>query len=153
MPIGLIHQRIRVQTNQPELTPLELPIHGAIVGNLQVVGPGYDKDTRVLRLGTLTGKDEYLHRLWILVKGDDSTAANLRIASTDPEGILEASLEDPTSVGSLKKYPLSIRIKPDGKMMNRLGSKQGALARIVMQLDEAEAQQLVIYVSFLLEAS
>lgn len=152
MPIGLIQQRIRVQTNQPELTPLELPIHGAIEGNLQVIGgPRYDRNTRVLRLGALSGKDEYLHRLWILVKTDDSTASNLRIASTDPEGILEASLEEPTTYPSLKKYPLTIRIKPGGTLLNRLGNEQGSLAHIALELGEAESQQLTIYVSFLLE--
>ena len=60
---------------------------------------------------------------------------------------------EPVHVGNLVRQSLTVRIVPRGRVVNRLGSQQGDLGRIVLESDAAEGGRILVYVSFALEAA
>ncbi|MCP4189574.1 MAG: DUF1573 domain-containing protein [Planctomycetaceae bacterium] len=151
VPIGTFSQRIRLRTNQAELEPIDLPVQGSIVGNISVFGAGLDRQTGILEMGVLTGKQSHQRKLFVVARGADSAGVELKVVETDPAEVLEASFDEPTVAGGLKRYPLSIRIKPNGEIVDRTGSKVGPLGRIVIESNRPDSPKLNLYVSFLLE--
>ena len=67
--------------------------------------------------------------------------------------VLEATLEEPRGSGPLKTYPLIVRIKPNGELVDRTGTKVGPLGKIVIESDAPNSPRLNQYVSFRLEDS
>ena len=135
LPIGRIHQQVRLQLNQDDLEPIEIPVEGAMVGNVTIVGPDYTTATGVLRFGTLAGDEPHERQLWVLMKGED--CRRLRVTETDPPETLEALVGEPIRVGNLTRQSLTIRVVPQGRVVNRLGSQQGEMGRIVMESDSS----------------
>ena len=152
-PIGTFSKRVRLRTNQPDLEPIDLPIQASIVGNISVFGSGIDRDSGVLELGVLTGKQSHQRKLFVVARGEDSADVELNVVETDPPDVLKASFDAPTLSGGLKRYPLSIRIKPNGELVDRSGSKVGPLGRIVIESNRPDTPKLNLYVSFRLEES
>ena len=72
LSLGRSYQRLRLHLNKPELGPLEVPVIATIVGNITLLGPGYDAHVGVWNLGKLPGNQDHTKTLWILVKGEDA---------------------------------------------------------------------------------
>ncbi len=150
LPIGRIHQQVRLHLNQDDLEPIVIPAEGAVVGNVTIVGPDYTPATGVLRFGTLAGDEPHERRLWLLVKGSEGA---LRVTSTDPPETLQASVGEALRVGNLTRQSLTVRVVPQGRLINRLGSQQGEMGRIVLESDSSPDRKIVVYVAFALEGA
>jgi hypothetical protein len=137
--------------NKEDLQPIEVPVEGAIVGNVTIVGPDYDGQSSILKLGTLPGDSPLERQLWILIKGEADHPEGLRVKETDPSGILHAALGDPVRYGNLTRQSFTVRVVPQGRVVNRLGSQQGELGRILLASNADDGRTIVVYVSFALE--
>ena len=152
-PIGNFTQRIRISTNQANSEPIEIPVIGSVVGNISVVGQGVDPDTGVIEIGVIRGNQPVQRRLLVLLRGEDAADTNLKVVSCDPTEVLEATLEEPRGSGPLKTYPLTVRIKPNGELVDRTGTKVGPFGKIVIESDASDSPRLNQHVSFRLEGS
>ena len=123
------------------------------MGNVTIVGPDFDAERGLLKLGMLPADGPHERQLWVLIKGSDASAIHLRVAETDPAEVLQASLGEPMRLGALTRQALNVRVVPQGRVVNRLGSQQGEPGRIVLESDHPDARKIVIHVAFALEGS
>lgn len=151
LALGPFHQQLRLHLNKDDLPPIEVPVEGAIVGNVTIVGSDYDDQSGILKLGTLPGETTQERQLWVLIKGDADQPAGLQVKEIDPSETLQVALGEPARYGNLTRQSLTIRVVPQGRVVNRLGSQQGELGRIVLGSEAEDGGTIVVYVSFALE--
>jgi hypothetical protein len=153
LPLGPFHQQLRLHLNKVDLNPIEIPVEGAIVGNVTIVGPDFDGQSDILKLGTLPGDAPIERQLWVLIKGEAAAEGRLRVKETDPAEILQVTLGEPSRFGNLTRQSMTVRIVPPGRVVNRLGSRQGELGRILLASPAADGPTVLVYVSFALEGT
>ncbi len=160
-PQGLLQQTLRIdyrskgdEENHP---PLEMVLTGRVVGALSVLGgprlAGNDSGTYRLNLGELEsgkGAEEKIH---ILFRGPLKDVAKLRVASAVPEVALEAELGEPQDRGTMKLYPLVIRVKNSAPEMQLSGSSKEDTGIITIESDDAEVAPVRVGVVFRISKS
>lgn len=153
LPIGRFAQRMRVTMDQDDLEPLEVPMQGTVSGNITLVGPGYDAQSRIWDLGKIAGASPPPKTIWLIIKGADTRNVQIRVVSVDPADVLEATLAEPNRADKLIRQGLTLRIRPVGRVVNRLGSADAPAAKIVLETNIPESPRLEIPVTFALEES
>ncbi len=132
---------------------MDVPVLGNVVGNLTLAGPGYNPRLGIWDLGTLSGDREHDKSLWIFVKGEQAESIRMKIASVDPDDVLEAEIVPPADASKLAKHTLHLHIRPRGGVVNRLGFQQGALAEVVLETTDPEIPTIRIPVALAIESS
>ncbi len=127
----------------------EIAIRGKIVSDILLIG-GRDflHGRSLVQLRTIDGTQGHDTTLRIRVRGPHRDQVKLSVGDIDPEGILTASIGEPTVVGSGYLYPLHIKIPPGSPSVNRLGSQQGKVGRINIETTHPSAKLVPVYVSF-----
>lgn len=155
-PQGLLQQTLRIEYrskgDEENHPPLEMVLTGRVVGALSVMGgprlAGNDSGTYRLNLGELaTGKgaEEKIH---ILFRGPLKDVAKLRVASVVPEVALEAVLGEPQDRGTMKIYPLIVRVKETAPEMQLSGSSKEDIGIITIESDDPEVAPVRVGVVF-----
>jgi hypothetical protein len=152
LPQGPFRQRLRLHLNQPDLDPIDVPVEGVVRGKINIMGRGIDRDTGILRLGKLPGNVDHTRQLWILISGDPAGSSGLTVTQTEPADVLKASLGEPLPAGKRTRQALNIRLASEGRVVNRLGSRQGKFGRVILESNLPEAPRVELLVSFALEA-
>ena len=100
LPLGRFDQWLKVTTNIPDASKLEIPISGRVVGNISVHGRLWNEEQGVLRLGTVKSDVGTTADLNIVIRGDGADATTLSDRVQRPTGIVgragraEASFAD-----------------------------------------------------------
>ena len=152
LPIGPFQQRLQIRLNKPQLGVRELPILGSVTGSIGIVGPQYSRTTNTWELGMLSGGEVHQRRLWFLVRGNPPDSVELKVKSVDPTNVLEATILPPQNPG-LAKYTLELQIRPDGKVVSRLGNQRGKLGEIVVETTLPDSPEIRIPVAFGIESN
>ncbi|MCA9167966.1 MAG: DUF1573 domain-containing protein [Planctomycetales bacterium] len=151
LPVGRLRQHLRVHLSDPELGAVEVPIDGDIVGNLQILGGGFNKDSGIWDLGRLSGDQPHVKKLFIIPHGAAAdTPIEMKVVKIDPDNVLSAEIQPPTT--NTSRYTLSLRVQPIDRLVNRLGSQQGDMAEIVIETTSPEAPIIHIPVAFVIES-
>ena len=154
LPLGPINQTIQLGTNMAEADKLELEIRGTVVSDISIVGPSVfnDKHNAVI-FGIVDRSQGAKTTLRILVKGPHRRDVKLTVDEIDPADVLSVSLGEAReiNVGAVFMYPLEIEIPPDSRTVNRLGSDQAKLGRIVIGTTHPTVSTVPISVKFAVE--
>ncbi len=159
LPLGTVGQVIKLITNKPDIPPMDVVVNISIVSDISIIGGAqFDDEKNVLSLGPVsraTGKES---RLFVIVKGVYKDTVDFQVESIDPEESLAVELGESTPIMSLgddgeervlsRRFPLSIIVKKDSPPVQRLGSKQGALGRIVFKTGHPEIPEFDIKVQY-----
>lgn len=154
LPLGPLNQTIHLHTNIADADKLDLEITGAVVSDISVVGPRTFSDSRnVLQFGTIPRAEGAKTTLRILVKGPHRQDVRLHVQEVDPADVLQASLGEAQQIndGAVFMYPLEVEIAPHARLVDRLGSEQTKLGRIVIGTTHPTAATVPIYVKFAVE--
>jgi hypothetical protein len=155
-PQGLLQQTLRIDYRSQGETenhpPLEMTLTGRIVGTLSVMGGPKLVQTSAgshyVDLGTVVPGGTRSERIHVLVRGPLKDVATLRVGGIDPAEVLEASLGEPTERGSIKVYPLVVRIKETAPEMERSGITAEDYGVITLESDHPEVAPMRIGVVF-----
>lgn len=155
MPLGDFSQTLRVHLNRDGLGIIDVPITGRVVGNISLLGGGYNNASGIWDLGTLAGDTVHEKKLWIFVKGANADAVEMKIRGLDPDDVLEADVQKFPSPENapLARHQLTLRIRPTGAVVNRLGYQQGELAQVTLETTHPDVPELRIPVAFALEST
>jgi hypothetical protein len=155
MPMGDFSQTLRVHLSEERLGTIDLPIAGRVAGNISLLGAGYNAKTGIWELGTLSGKEVQERKLWVFVKGEQASEVEMKIRAVDPDDVLEAQIQAfPSPTGSpLARHQLTLRIRPTGAVVNRLGYQQGELASVTLETTHPDVPELTIPVAFAVEST
>jgi CTP:molybdopterin cytidylyltransferase MocA len=152
LPLGPIRQKIRLVTNLPRASVLEVPIEGAIQSDISVVGPGWKSEQGVLSLGTVSHTQGIKRTLMLLVHGPHRQDVRFSVGKVVPS-LLRVQIGESRQIGSgaVVQVPLEIEIPPGSPPVSYLSASQSKLAEIVLETTHPEAKQLRLWVQFAIE--
>jgi hypothetical protein len=151
LPLGPINQTILLETNVKDASNLELSIAGTTVSDISIVGPRiFDHKRNVIRFEKVSAAEGAETKLRILVKGVHRHDVRLTVKEVDPEDVLAVALGEPTQInhGAVVMYPLSVEVRQGSRQVNRLGSKQAKMGKILIETTHPSTKQVPIYVRF-----
>jgi hypothetical protein len=152
LPIGAVRQKLRLTTNQPKTSVVEVPIQGIVESDLSIVGPGWDREHGMLAIGAVSRGEGMKRQLFVLARGEHRQEVQLKIVDRDPPWI-QAELGAPeiAQQGAVVRWPLTVIIPPDSPEVNRLGTAQGKLGKLVLGAASPDAIEIKLYLQFLVE--
>lgn len=154
LPLGPINQTIQLKTNVADADKLELAVTGSVISDISIVGPSQFSEKRgVLFLGTVQRDRGAKATLRILVKGPHREEVKLTLREVDPQDVLSVKLDEARKIndGAVYMYPLQIEIPPGSRLVNRLGTNQAKMGKIVIETTHPTAKTVPIQVKFAVE--
>ena len=153
--LGVFHQTIKVRTNLRSIPMVEIPVAGTVVGDISIVGPGWDSKNGVLALGTISGREGIQRRLLLVTRGPHSREIQFTLLKTNPDllEVDEEELKKTSKIASgsatpVTQTPLIIRIPKGSRPANYLGTEFG---EILINTSHPDIPQLRIRVRFAVE--
>ncbi|HZZ71192.1 MAG TPA: DUF1573 domain-containing protein [Pirellulales bacterium] len=153
LPSGRIQTRILLTTNIPDQPVVEVPFEARLVGDVSLLGRGWNADDQSVTLGAINQAAGAQRELSLVVRGERGAKTEFKIASVQP-GLLQVKLGTPRAVGEnnhLWQTPLTIKIPPGSPIVNHLGGAQGAPGEIVLESNHPDAPRLRLQVKFAIE--
>jgi len=152
LPLGGFSQTILVQTNVKSVPTVKIPITGTVVGEISIVGRGWDEENSLLTLDTVRSQEGAERRLLLVTRGPHCKEVEFKVVRTDPDllQVDQQRLKETTPIGSgmVSQTPLIIRIPRGSRRADYLGSKLG---EILIQTNPPEIRELRIRVRFAVE--
>jgi hypothetical protein len=150
LPLGPIHQTIRLTVQTTDRAFLEIPISGTVESDISVFGDSgsFSRKNNLLLLGKVDAKEGAKTVLRVLVKGPLRSDVQLSVESVEPADALRATLGEVKRLENVHLYPLEVEVPAGAKPVIRLGSDPAETGRIVIRTTHPDAKQLNLYVSF-----
>lgn len=154
LPIGPIHQTIRLETNL-SAAPLDIPIRGTVTSDISLVHAGGGKefvnDKNLLRLGKLSTGQGAKVQLFLIVKGPHRNDTKINVESVDPSDVMQVTLGEPKVSEAFVRYPVSLMIPAGSPTINRQGGEQGQFGKVVFHTTNPVAKEVRLFVQFAIE--
>jgi hypothetical protein len=152
LPLGPIRQTISLSTNLKARPTIEIPLQGAIVSDISIVGRGWDAETGVLTLGSVSSQAGLEEALTIITRGPFRKEVKFALGKIVPEMLrVKCGPSKPLPGGTVYCTPLIIQIPKGSRSGNYLGTKQSRCGEITIETSHPKARQLHVYVSFAVE--
>ncbi len=154
LPLGPINQTIQLKTDVPEAEKLELAISGSVISDISIVGPSqFSEERSVLSFGTVQRDRGAKATLRILVKGPRREETKLTLQEVDPKDVLAVKLDEAQKInaGAVYMYPLNIEIPAGSRLVNRMGTEQAKMGKIVIETTHPTMKTVPIRVKFAVE--
>ena len=159
LPVGVVHQVIKLQTNKDDIAPVDVVVHMTVVSDISVLATKkFNDETNTLMLGPVSKIEGKEVKLYVAAKGKYKEQIDFKLASADPEGILTAEVGEPNKVKTRNAdgeqvlasllFPVKIIVNKGSKSVQRMGSTQGALGRLTFDTNHPEIETFDIRVQF-----
>ncbi len=150
--VGSIEQNLMLSTNARGVSSVWIPIRGRVVGDLSLVGRGWNAAQSIWEVGSVKASEGARVELTIFVRGEDVAATDFEVVSAMPD-VLRVSFGEQTQIkgGSIAKVPITLEIPRGSRSMARLGPAERDLGQIVIETNKGVAKQLRLFVRFSIE--
>ena len=134
---------------------LVIPTRGRVVGMISMIestklkgnpGGGYKYS-----FGRVSRKDSLTARTFVVLKGSQRENTKLTVGDVSPAGVVEATLDEPKSRGSMVLYPLTLRLKPGKESIERLGKNKDDYGKVWIESDNPQVPKMGILLTFAVE--
>ena len=152
LTVGSFDQSLELLTNSTRRSSVRIPIRGRVVGDISLVGRGWNAEQSIWALGTIKSSEGARRELTIFVRGENAAATTFEVVKATPE-ILQVSFGEKTEIkqGQVVKVPLVLEIPKGIRNMARLGPSPSDLGEIIIKTSNAEVEQLRLFVKFVVE--
>jgi len=151
LPIGPIHQTIRMRTNAPEAPILDIHVGGKIGSDVSIVGSRerYDAERNIVMIGHVDRDQGAVADLLLLVKGPHRHETNVSVGEVSSH-VLRVTVGPRSEIneGKVIKFPITVRVPKGCDPVQHLGSEQGKLAKITLETTHPKVLKVPIYVRF-----
>jgi hypothetical protein len=157
LPVGPLSQTIRLKTNVPTASTIEIPVQLVVSSDIYIIkargGRGFHEEKNLLTLGKLKSSQGERVKMFIFVKGPHRETTEIEIDSVEPAGVLEATLGEAEKLGNgnVIRFPLDIEVPPGQSPINLQGGEQGKLGRVVFRTTHPDAKEVRLFVQFAIE--
>ena len=146
---GPFQQWIVLKTNIDSAPTVEIPVQGTVGSELIVSGFGWDEQTGVLTLGTVSAAKGTTRKLSIFARGPHAASVQLKPTRVVPDQLqVDVGPGRPLGEGAVVQIPLTLRIPPDSPPANHLGAKASDLGQVDLETNHPKQPQLRILVRF-----
>jgi len=151
LPLGVLHEKLVLNTDLPNAKTIEIPIEGTVTSDITLSGQGWDREHNVLVLGVVRSSEGLKRNLWVLVHGEHRHDVQITVGKCEPE-FLQATLGSPADVhgGAVLRIPLTLEIPPGTPDANYLGSP-GKLGQVILETTHPDAKQVRLLVQVAVE--
>lgn len=151
LPLGLFRQTIRVRTNLPEKSSVEIPVQGLVENDMLVIGEGWDGRGGVLVLGAVHSSEGLRRDLQLVLRGEIPKDVQVTVGKADPAW-LGAELGKPVADGPRRALvPLTIVVPRGSPPVSRLGNEQTRSAFIYLHTNVPGSKDVRLRVRFAVE--
>lgn len=155
LPLGPLHQTIRLRLNLPDEPVVDVPIVGEVVGDLTVMGPRshWNAELQILNLGTIkSGVGAKSRGMYLLVKADDREKLGLQVRDISPQW-LKCQFDQPRELEgrALLRIPFIIAVPPGAPIGDHSGTIHGSAGRIQIETGIPGSPRLQLIVKFTVE--
>jgi hypothetical protein len=152
LPLGAIRQTIRLKTSYRDRPPIDVPVEGMVTSDISVFGDGWNAETNVLNLGTISGRTGVKQNVVIVARGPRSKQVNFKLVEAGPR-LLKVQLGKTLRMKDrpVAQAILTVEVPPNTPPANFIGSGDASMGRIVIETNHPEVPRLRILVSFLVE--
>jgi hypothetical protein len=148
LPAGPIAQKIQFHLNLPGEPEVELPIEGRIYAPIEVVGPLWDADIGVLKIGTIRPSEGGKFEFYLLVRDEAQQKVQVTVADSPPP--LKMSIGKPEKLdAAATKIPITLEVPRGSRPVDHWGTQDSKLARILLDTGLPDAKQLQILVQYI----
>ncbi len=152
LPLGVFRQTILVRTNLKSVPKVEIPLAGTVVGDISIVGRGWNDETGVLTLGTIVSRWGAERRLVLVSRGPHAKEVEFTLVRTNPDLLVvdQERLKEtrPIGDGAVTQTPLVIRVPKGSRPADYLGAELG---EILIKTTHPQIPLLRIRVRFAVE--
>ena len=152
LPLGSFRQTITLHTNLTVAPEVEIPLFGS-VGEVSLIGPGWNSESGVLDLGVVGGGSFAPRKLIVLARGAKAKEMKFKVARVEPS-FLKVNLGKTTvaDTGTLLTE-LLIEIPVDEILKsktpaNYMGGGNGKLGEILLETTQPQVHAVRIRVRF-----
>lgn len=150
-PLGPFTQTVKARTVPPREIPLQMTMKGTFVGDLRIIGPGYDSERGVLDLGEIASVSGKEAKLNLLVKGENAAdvEATYSAEESDPGDAFEAEFGEKRMLNEkAAMIPFTVRVKSGLPNLVRNGTETQPLGRVLLKTTHPDYPTLPIWVRF-----
>jgi hypothetical protein len=154
LPLGPVSQTIHFTTNADGAKTLDLSLSGSVLSDISIVGSHqFDDERNIVKFGPVKRSEGAQTTLRVLIKGPHRRDVRLSVKEIDPEGVLAATLAEPTELnnGAVFMYPLTVEVRRNARAVERLGSTKEKFGKIVLDSTHPNTKTINIYVRFVVE--
>lgn len=152
LPLGGFGQTILVQTGLKSVPTVQIPLAGTIVGDISIVGRGWDEESGILTLGRISTNQGAQRRLLLVARGPLSKQVQFTLVRCNPDllHVDQEKLKEKTTLssGTVTQTPLIVRIPRGSPRAYYLGSELG---EILIKTSHPDIPLLRIHVRFAIE--
>jgi len=150
LPLGPMHQKIRVTTNYEDADKFEIPINATMVSDISfVAGNKLEDERNLLTLGTIEGAIGSQTEIRLAIKGPHAENVEVKVGEVFPAGILKVKLGKPYGKKPIL-VPMIVEI-PAGSASAVHTGGQDKYGKIVLETTHPDAKQVVLYVQFIVQ--
>lgn len=153
MPLGPINSRLRVMTDNPGLTDLEVSVTGKVAGDIQLIaGQSFNPDNNILSIGKVDRKVGTSLRMHLAIQGPDRETIVPEIESAIPgDNSLKVTVGKPLDKGSRRLYPIICEVPKDAEPANHPGTNSKNYGKIVIKTNHPHLRQIPIFLRLVIE--
>lgn len=146
LPLGTLRTDIEATFDFAEEEVIaRIPLQGVVTGDLMVVGPAWDRRSKVVRLGTVSRKKGMLTKLFLTVKGATLDQVKPVLKEVIPAG-LDVEIDAPSSIGGgdVVRIGLTLSISAESPTANNLCTSAASAGKIVLETGHPDSPELSI---------
>jgi Protein of unknown function (DUF1573) len=145
LPLGQFSRRIQVTTNTTE--PVDLSVHGLIIGDISVAEVGdWLPRLQYFDLGEIKSEEGKSSSLSVIVRGENFRNVKVKVKRTIPSE-LQAEVGAPLVGEQVARWPVKISIPPGTPAMSHVA--QGEYGKVILETTHPDYKEFVIDVSLL----
>ncbi len=152
LPPGPLKQTLSLTTNLKSVPPLSLDIQGTVGSEISVAGEGWNQDLGIVSFGIVSSQAGAQRRLMLIAHGPHAKGVKFKPVEIDPD-FLQVKVGETTPIGATDatQTPLIVQIPKGCRPLNRVGSEQAKLAKIVFETNYPGTPRFTVYIRFLIE--
>jgi hypothetical protein len=155
LPLGPLHQTIRLRLNVPGEPAIEVPIAGEVFGDVTVMGPRsqWNDELQILSLGTIKSDVGAKSRgMYLLVKAEDREQLNLQVREIMPP-FLKCQFDEPREMAErgLLRIPFTVEVPKGAPIADHSGTIRGSAGHIQIETGIPGSPRLQLIVKFRVE--
>jgi hypothetical protein len=154
LPLGPIMQTIRIRAMADKEAVIHLPVRGQAMTDMIIASSReYDPVRNLLTFGTLQRAESAQTSLNLFVTGPHRHETRLTVGEIDPPEYFQVEISPPQELneGKTIKYSVAIQVPPGLPPINRMGSIQAPLGRIVLDATHPLTKEVPIRIKFAIE--
>ncbi|NMC20260.1 MAG: DUF1573 domain-containing protein [Thermogutta sp.] len=145
LPVGPFQQKIRITTDQSDIAPLEVPVHGRVESEYGIIGSGWNAQRGILHLGRIQRESGSQARIMLRLPALPGQTLEVEPVRTLPDFVqVQVREEETVQAADSVLIPIVITIPAGAGPANYFGDSEEELGKIILKTNHPTAPEIKI---------